>query len=133
MLPLILLVGLLLFVIYRIITFWIFHSWYVQNDFRNQGIPGQYIPIVGDLLNRRRAFLADDPLSFSKEMSDKFGAYYYGSFGPRPYLNISDPSLIEAVLKTNVRFYHKSALGQTILSSLLGYESLSLTEDDNHT
>ena len=61
MLSLILLVGLFLFVIYRFIKFWIFDPWCIQRDFWNQGIPGQYIPIVGELLNRRRAILADDP------------------------------------------------------------------------
>jgi cytochrome P450 len=131
--PLLLLVGLVLFVVYRIIKFWILDSWYIQKDFSNQGIPGQYKPIVGDLLNRRRAFLADNPLSFSEEMAAKFGDYYHSSFGPKAYLGTSDPSLIEAVLKTNVRCYHKSALGQTILGSIVGYENLLLTEDDNHS
>jgi cytochrome P450 len=50
-----------------------------------------------------------------------------------PYLCTSDPSLIEAVLKTNERCYHKSALGQTILGSILGYENLLLAEGENHT
>ena len=131
--PLLLLVGLLLFVVYRIVKFWILDAWYIQKDFWNQGIPGQYIPVVGDLLGRRRAFLDDNPLAFSEGMAAKFGDYYHGSFGPKAYLSISDPSLIEAVLKTNVRSYHKSALGRTILGSLLGYENLLLAEDENHT
>jgi cytochrome P450 len=126
-------VGLLLFGIYRIIKFWILDSYYIQKDFSNQGIPGQYIPIVGDILDRRRGYLADDPLAFSEEMAAKFGNYYYSSFGPKAYLSISDPSLIDGVLKTNVRSYHKSALGQAILTSLLGYENLLLAEDENHT
>jgi hypothetical protein len=41
-------------------------------------------------------------------MATKFGDYYHTSFGPVPCLNISDPSLIEGVLKTNVHAYHKS-------------------------
>jgi hypothetical protein len=48
--------------------------------------------------------------SHSRGMSDKFGDYYHFSFGPTACLNISDPSLIEGVLKTNVRAYHKSTL-----------------------
>jgi cytochrome P450 len=133
MLPLILLVGLILFVIYRFIKFWIFDPWFIQRGFQNQGIPGQYIPIVGDIFNRRRAFLTDNPLAYSEESAAKFGDYYYGSMGPVAYLTISDPSLIEGVLKTNVRAYHKSALGQTILGSILGYDNILLAEDENHT
>lgn len=130
--PLLLLVGLFLFVVYHIVKFWILDAWFIQKDFWNQGIPGQYIPVVGDLLNRRRAFLADNPLAFSEEMAAKYGDYYHSSFGPKAYLSISDPSLIEAVLKTNVRSYHKSALGRTILGSIVGYENVLLAEDENH-
>ena len=133
MLPLLLLVCLLLFVGYRIIKFWILDAWSTQRDFWKQGIPGRYIPIVGDLFDRRKAFLNDNPYAFSEEMAARFGDYYHGSMGPKAYLSISDPSLIEAVLKTNVRSYHKSALGQTILGSVLGYENLLLAEGENHT
>ena len=130
---LLLLAGLLLFIVYRIIKFWILDAWFIQRDFWNQGIPGRYIPIVGDLLDRRQAFLADNPYAFSERMAGRFGDYYHGAMGPKAYLSISDPSLIEGVLKTNVRSYHKSALGQTILGSVLGYENLLLAEDENHT
>ncbi|CAF4342759.1 unnamed protein product, partial [Adineta steineri] len=77
-----------------------------NKDLWAQGIPGQYTPIVGDILNVRRAVLADDPLSFMVEMRKKYGSYYHTSFGPVPRLCTSDPSLIQGVLKTNARFYH---------------------------
>jgi cytochrome P450 len=47
-------------------------------------------------------------------------------------LNISDPSLIEGVLKTNARSYHKSALARLLLGALLGYENILLAEDEKH-
>lgn len=133
MLSLLLLASLLLFVIYRIIKFWILTPRYIHRDFLKQGIPGQYIPIIGDLLDRRQAFLDGDPLSPEKKMVAKFGDYYHSSFGPNAYLSISDPSLIEGVLKTNARSYHRATLGRAILSSILGYENILLAEDENHT
>ncbi|CAF3764096.1 unnamed protein product [Rotaria sp. Silwood1] len=54
------------------------------------------------------------------------------SFGPKACLNISDPSLIAGVLKTNVRVYHRAAIEQSTLASLLGYANILLTEDDKH-
>jgi cytochrome P450 len=127
-----LLVGILLFLLYRFIKFWILDPWSIHKDLWNQGIPGEYIPIVGELLGRRRAILDDDPYSYTNKMSDKFGDYYHSSFGPRACLNISDPSLIEGVLKTNVRSYHKSALARLLLGALLGYENILLAEDEKH-
>ncbi|CAF3518311.1 unnamed protein product [Rotaria sp. Silwood1] len=127
-----LIAGVVFFILYRLIRFWIFYPWYIQRDLRNQGIPGKYIPIVGDLFGYRRAYLADDPLSYAKEMAAKYGDYYYSSFGPLPCLNVSDPSLIEDVLKTNARAYHRATLGREILSALLGYENILLAEGENH-
>jgi cytochrome P450 len=133
MLSTLLLVGILLFLLYRLIKFWILDPWSIHRDLWNQGIPGKYIPIVGELLGRRRAFLADDPYSYSQEMAAKFGDYYHSSFGPKACLNISDPSLIEGVLKTNSRAYHRPSLSRAILSGLLGYENILLAEDENHS
>jgi cytochrome P450 len=133
MLSTLLLVGILLFLLYRLIKFWIIDPWSIHRDLWNQGIPGEYIPIVGELLARRRAFLADDPYSYYKDMSIKFGDYYHTSFGPKPCLNTSDPSIIEGVLKTNVRVNHKSSFARTILSALLGYENILLSEDEKHS
>jgi cytochrome P450 len=127
-----LLVGILLFLLYCLIKFWILDPWSIHRDLWNQGIPGEYIPIVGELLSRRRAILDDKPYTYTKTMSDKFGDYYHSSFGPRACLNISDPSLIEGVLKTNARSYHKSALARLLLGALLGYENILLAEDEKH-
>jgi cytochrome P450 len=66
-------------------------------------------------------------------MSEKYGDYYRTSFGPTACLNTSDPSLIEGVLKTNARSYHKSALARLILGALLGYENILLAEDEKHS
>ncbi|CAF1283193.1 unnamed protein product [Rotaria magnacalcarata] len=124
---------LLFYVIYRLIKFWIIHPWLVQRDFSNQGIPGHYTPIVGDILDRRRAFLADELLNYIEETSVKLGDYYHTSLGPFPCLTISDPALVESVLKTNSRSYHKAQLARAIVSTILGYENVLLAEDENHT
>jgi cytochrome P450 len=84
------------------------------------------------LFQRRRAVLNDDPFSHTEMMVAKFGNYYYTSFGPLVCLHISDPSLIEGVLKTNARAYHKSSLAQSILAALLGYENILLAEGEKH-
>ncbi|CAF2772688.1 unnamed protein product [Rotaria sp. Silwood2] len=129
----IILYTLFLYIIYRLIKFWIINPWRVQRDYSNQGIPGRYIPIVGDILRQRRAYLADEPFSYVKETTAEFGDYYHTSFGPFPCLNISDPALIESILKINSRFYHKSELSRAIASTVLGYENIVLAEDENHT
>ena len=123
----------LLFLIYRLIKFWILESWLIQKDLRNQGIPGEYIPIFGEILGHRRSFLADDPFEYSKQQSLKYGDYYYTSFGPKACLVTCDPSIIESVLKRNVHCYHKSTFAREILSALLGYENILLAEDNKHT
>jgi cytochrome P450 len=130
---LLVLIGVLLFIVYRFIKFWILDPWSIHRDYWKQGIPGQYTPIIGDVLDRRRASHAVDPFSYTKEMADKFGDYYHTSFGPTACLSISDPSLIEGVFKTNARAYHKAAFLQEFLGSLLGYESIVLAEDEKHT
>src|SRR3990167_8173290 len=95
--------ALFFYIIYRLIKFWIIYPWQVQRDFSKQGIPGRYTPIVGDILQRRRAYLDDQPFSYVEKTNAEFGDYYHTSFGPMPFLNISDPALIESVLKTNSR------------------------------
>ncbi|CAF3108881.1 unnamed protein product [Rotaria sp. Silwood2] len=121
-----------LYVIYRLLKFWIFDPWRIHKDLWAQGIPGRYIPIVGEAFRMRRAVLADDPISYNIEMTKKFGSYYHTSFGPLARLVISDPLLIQGVLKTNARAYHKSVLIQIILGELLGFENLLMTEDNIH-
>lgn len=122
----------ILYLFYRFINFWILHPWQVQQDFSRQGIPGQYIPIVGDILQRRRAYLADKPFSYVEEASRVFGDYYHASFGPFPCLHTSDPGLVQCILKTNHRFYQKSTLAREILAALLGCENVLLAEGDDH-
>ncbi|CAF3761021.1 unnamed protein product [Rotaria sp. Silwood1] len=129
----IILYTLFLYIIYHLIKFWIIYPWRIQRDFFNQGIPGRYMPIVGDILRYRQAYLADKPFSCVEEANAEFGDYYHTSFGPFPCLNTSDPALIEGVLKTNYRFYHKSELSRAIASTVLGYENIVLAEDENHT
>ena len=80
----------------------------------------------------RRAIRADDPMSFHISMMKKFGNYYRTSFGPIARLVISDPLLIQGVLKSNARSYHKSRIMQFILGSILGNKNLLLSEGDIH-
>ncbi|CAF1100733.1 unnamed protein product [Rotaria sordida] len=129
----IILFTLLLYVIYRIINFWIIRPYTIQRDLANQGVPGQYTPIVGDVLRHRRDYYADKALIYLEEANAKFGDYYHTSFGPFPCLITSDPGVIESVLKTNTRFYHKNVLVRELFGALLNYENLLLAEDDNHT
>jgi cytochrome P450 len=121
-----------LYVFYRLLKFWIITPWRIHKDFWAQGIPGHYTPIIGEIFSIRRAILADDPMSINLAMTKKFGSYYHTSFGPIARLMISDPLLIQGVLKTNARFYHKSNLMQLILGTLLGSENLLLSEDNIH-
>lgn len=133
MLSTLILFGILIFIIYRLLKYWILDAWNIHKDLWSQGIPGQYIPIVGEILNIRRAVLSGDPLGFNLEREKQFGNYYHTSFGPTPRLIISDPSLIQGVLKTNARCYHKSNLMKMILGTLLGYDNLLIAEDNIHT
>ncbi|CAF4192934.1 unnamed protein product, partial [Adineta steineri] len=80
----------------------------------------------------RRAILADDPMAYNITMANKFGSYYHVSFGPIARLTIDDPLLIQGVLKTNARAYHKSNLMQLILGSLISNENLLMSEDNIH-
>ncbi|CAF3508753.1 unnamed protein product [Adineta steineri] len=126
-------ISILLYIAYRFLKYWILDPWYIHKDLWAQGIPGQYTPVVGEILTVRRAVLADDPLSFMVEMGKKYGSYYHTSFGPVPRLCTSDPSLIQGVLRTNARFYRKSNLMRLILGTLLGYDNLLLAEDNIHS
>jgi cytochrome P450 len=121
-----------LYVFYRLLKFWVFDPWRIHKYFWAQGIPGQYTPIIGEVLNMRRSILDDDPMSYGIEMAKKYGSYYHTSFGPVARLVIYDPLLIQGVLKTNARAYHKSNLMRLILGSLLGNENLLMSEDNIH-
>jgi cytochrome P450 len=126
-------ISLLLYIAYRLLKYWILDSWRIHKDLWAQGIPGQYIPIIGEIFTVRRAILADDPLSHGFLMAKKYGSYYHASFGPIPRLIISDPLLIQGVLKTNARSYHKSNLMRLVLGTLLGYNNLLMAEDNIHS
>ena len=128
-----LLISILLFIFYRTVKFWVLNPWYIHRDLWEQGVPGKYTPIIGEILAVRRGLLAEDPFSHSRQMVAKFGNYYHTSFGPFACLNISDPLLIEGVLKTNSRAYHQSLVTRLILGSLLGDDSLLLAEGEKHS
>ena len=125
-------IGVLLFSFYRLIQFWVLKPWLIHRSLWKQGIPGQYTSVIGEILRIRKADLSGNPFSYTRQLGKKFGSYYHTSFGPFACLNISDPSLIEGVLKTNVRAYQKSLLTQLLLGALLGNDSLLLAEDDRH-
>jgi cytochrome P450 len=128
-----LLIGVSLFFIYRFIKSWVLDPWRIHKDLWKQGIPGTYTPVIGEIFRIRRALLADDPLSYVTEMAAKFGDYYHVSFGPVVQLSISDSSLIQGVLKTNVRAYHKSTLAKLILGAWTRSNNLLLSEDGIHS
>ena len=70
---------------------WIYVPWRIHKDLWAQGIPGQYKPIVDDVLDMRQSILADDPMSYHIKMANKFGHYFHTSFGPMAHLVINDP------------------------------------------
>ncbi|CAF1052148.1 unnamed protein product [Rotaria sordida] len=127
------LVGLCICFVYHLIQFWIIKPWRVHRDLSSQGVPGRYIPIVGDILRIRQAVLAEKPLSYSIEAAKEFGDYYRMSLGPIPGFNISDPSLIVGVLKTNAHAYRKSVFMQSIIGTLIGTDNLLTSENETHT
>ena len=125
-------IAVVFYIIYRLLKFWIIDPWLTHRYLWAQGIPGKYTLIVGESRSMRRAVLADDPMSFSIDLNKRFGHYYHISLGPLTRLVITDPSLIQGVLKTNARCYHKSTLERFILGSILGGENLLLSEDNIH-
>lgn len=128
----ILLVVSFLWIFYRSIRFWIIDPWLIHRHLWAQGIPGRHIPIVGEILNVRKCILADNPLGHGTALARQYGEYYHTSFGPMARLEINDPSLINGVLKTNARFYHKPFIMHLILGELLGHKNLLMAEDDIH-
>ena len=124
--------GVLLYLVYHFVKFWIVDPWLVYRDFRSQGIPGRHTPIVGELFRMHRALLADKHFSYATEMANEFGDYFHISFGPVVGLLVSDPLLIQDVLKNNVRAYHKSNFIRLMLSTVIGDNNLVLAENDTH-
>lgn len=129
----ILLFALSIYFFYRLIQFWIITPWLIHRDLSSQGVPGRHIPIFGDLFRIRQAIIAEKPLSYSIEAAKQFGDYYRMSGGPIPILNISDPSLITGVLKTNASAYRKSIFMETILGPLIGTDNLLVGENEMYT
>ena len=129
----VLIIGILVYIVYRLFKYWILDPWRIHKDLWAQGIPGRYIPIVGEILNLRRAILNEDPLSYLRDLTEKYGNYYHTSFGPVARLVISDPSLIQGVLKKNAHCYHKSNIMRLNLGVVLGYDNLLLAEDEVHS
>lgn len=125
-------VALLFWLIYEPLKFWIIDPWLIHRDLWSQGIPGRHIPIVGEILNVRRSIKNEDPLGHGMALANMFGPYYHVSFGPTARLDTYDPGLIDGVLKTNARSYHKAYLMRLILGVLLGDKNLLLAEDETH-
>ncbi|CAF4810305.1 unnamed protein product [Rotaria sp. Silwood1] len=126
------LVGLCVYFIYDLIQFWIIKPWHVHRALSLQGVRGRHTPIVGDILRIRQAIRAEKPLSYSIDASKEFGDYYRMSLGPIPGFNISDPSLIVGVLKTNAHCYRKSIFMQSIIGTLIGTDNLLISENVVH-
>lgn len=122
-----------IYLLYRLLKYWIVDPWRIHRHYSSEGIPGRYIPIVGEVLNVRRAIQLGDPLGHAMRMAQRFGHYRHESFGPIARLVISDPMLIKGVLKTNVQCYHKANLMRLILGTLLGCDNLLMAEDEIHS
>ena len=104
----------------------------VQYRLKKQGIPGHFIPIVGDILKIRAALKLGTPFDYSDQLFNKYGDYYYSSFGPAARLATCDPSIMNYVLNKNSKSYHKSTLMKSSIGSLLGQHNLLLTEGQLH-
>ncbi|CAF4927477.1 unnamed protein product [Rotaria sp. Silwood1] len=127
-----LLVAFIIWIFYRLFKFWIIDPWLIHRDLWAQGIPGRHIPIVGEILHVRKSILAENPLEHSTVLAAQFGNYYRVSFGPVARLDTFDPALINGVLKTNARAYHKAYIMRLVLGVLLGRNNLLMAEDEIH-
>ncbi|CAF3786162.1 unnamed protein product [Rotaria sp. Silwood1] len=127
-----LLVAFIIWILYRPFKFWIIDPWLIHRDLWAQGIPGRHIPIVGEILHIRKSILADNPLGHGANLAAQYGDYYHTSFGPVARLDTFDPELINGVLKTNARCYHKAYIMRLVLGVLLGTDNLLMAEDDVH-
>lgn len=127
-----LLFSIISWIAYRILKFWIFDPWCIHRDLWAQGVPGRHIPIVGELLVVRKAIRTDRPFSHALALADQFGSYYHISFGPIARFDTFDPALINGILKTNARAYHKPYFLHVLLGVLLGSKNLLMAEDEVH-
>ncbi|CAF5174958.1 unnamed protein product [Rotaria magnacalcarata] len=79
------------------------------------------------------SIIAGDPFAHQVALEKQFGGdYYHVSFGSVARLDTSDPVLINGVLKTNARAYHKEYTMRLTLGVLLGNNSLLMAEDEIH-
>ncbi|CAF2755061.1 unnamed protein product [Rotaria sp. Silwood2] len=127
-----LLVAFIIWIFYRPFKFWIIDPWRIHRDLWAQGVPGRYIPIIGEIFNIRKCILAENPLAHSTALAAQFGDYYHVSFGPVARLDTFDPALINGILKTNARAYHKAYIMRLVLGALLGNNNLIMAEDEIH-
>ncbi|CAF0850814.1 unnamed protein product [Didymodactylos carnosus] len=132
MLLVLLLLALISWIVYRLLKFWILDPWRIHRDLWSQGVPGRYIPVVGEILHIRKRILAEDPFSHGRALATRSGDYYHISFGPIARFETFDPALMNGVLKTNAHAYHKPYIMQMILGVLLGNDSLLMSEDEVH-
>ena len=128
----VLLAAFIAWIFCRFLKFWILDPWRIHRNFWSQGIPGRYIPVVGELLHIRKSILSEKPFSHTLALAERFGSYYHISFGPIARLDTFDPGLINGVLKTNSRAYHKAYILQILLGVLLGNKNLIMAEDEIH-
>ncbi|CAF4502298.1 unnamed protein product [Rotaria socialis] len=119
-------------IFYRPFKFWIIDPWLIHRDLWAQGIPGRHIPLIGEIFNMRKSIIAEDPFAHLVALEKQFGDYYHISFGPVARLDTSDPALINGVLKTNARAYHKEYIMRLVLGVLLGNNNLLMAEDEIH-
>ncbi|CAF2124303.1 unnamed protein product [Rotaria magnacalcarata] len=125
-------VVLIICIFYRMLKFWIIDPWLIHRDLWAQGIPGRHIPLIGEIFNIRKCIIAGDPFAHQVVLEKQFGNYYHVSFGPVARLDTSDPALINGVLKTNARAYHKAYVMRLTLGVLLGNNNLLMAEDEIH-
>ncbi|CAF1145698.1 unnamed protein product [Didymodactylos carnosus] len=112
--------------------FFILNPYRIYRIFLRQQIRGRYTPVIGDLLNVARAKARGEMLQFMDKMFDEYGQYYHSSLGPVARFLTCDPSIMQYVLKKNVKSYHKSLIMKYILGTLLGMENLLMAEDEVH-
>jgi len=130
---LILTYTLLCLIIYKFLDTFLIKPYLIDRSFRQQNIPGRFVPFVGDILEMRRsARKTKNPLQYFTDQYQRYGSCYRSQLGPIPRLVISDPSLINYILKRNGKYYHKAKMSEDFLGKLVGMRNILFSEDEVH-
>lgn len=94
-------------------------------------IPGlTYYPIVGNMLEARRAEAMTNALRWMTQLKSKLIRFYY--FGGQERLLTADPEIFQHILVTNSKNYHRLASDASPIVEVAGAPPLFLLSGENH-